>query len=152
MIILGCFGGTTIWGNIHIYPSIITTHRSLGGKLISLKPQRGPELSNRRSSGGWNNRRVPPPKDGAILPQEIQGLTVGWKVQKSHSQPPFGCKEWKKTVFLVGWTLPTSVNWWSLDFWTINSIMGLWRPLVVFLIITLSDAGFMYFLPWGWQP
>ena len=111
----------------YIYP--IHHYRSLGGKLISLKPQRGPELSNRRSSAVKQPKITTPQGRGHFTPR-IQGLIVdGWK--KSHSQPPFGCKKWKKIVFLVGWTLPTSLNWWSPDFWTINSIMGLWRPLFV---------------------
>ena len=93
-----------------------------------------------------------PPRTGPFYPKKFKALLLDGRFRNPIPNHRLDVKNEKKPFFLVGWTLPTSVNWWSLDFWTINSIMGLWRPLVVFLIITLSDAGFMYFLPWGWQP
>ena len=47
----------------------------------------------------------------------------GWllllMVQKSHFQPPFGCKE---TLPYINGISTINLNWWSPDFWTINRI------------------------------
>ena len=100
--------------SISIHPSI-TNHRSLGGKLISLKPQRGPELSNRRSSAVGTTEDYHPPAASQLYSKNSRPYCWmdGWK--KSHSQPPFGCKKWKNNVFLVGFEHyqppPTGDRW-----------------------------------------